>query len=242
MSFLQSHHKSGWITDLVLPGRLSDLQLPGDILETGRQIAIEMCSNPIYMCRLNPLVQAVEMIDDSHPKAVDHRAMGKSFGVDVDELIAKHGAESSVSETGRQISDEIAELNRRHPIGEFRNYAITDKLSPLPGIPYTTLLTYHSNILRTPTGMITFTNPGSGVSIYGTFTINIAHCKDNKALDASDGKGWVVNLLETNETKCNIVLGSYIRATTDKSHRQAHGRFKEEWRGRMKERGFEFSG
>ena len=169
------------------------------------------------MCHLNPLVQKVEQISSSHPKSVDHVALARVYNIDL----------------SADPEDNLFEGNE----GEWKFYAITDKLNVLPG--YSTDLVYYSAIRKTKNGMEALTNPGSGVTIHGKFSIKIAHPSDAKALDASDGKGWVVNYVETNELKCNVVLSYYIKATTDKSHRAAHGRFKELWRERMKERGFE---
>jgi len=45
-------------------------------------------------------------------------------------------------------------------------------------------------------------------------------------------------LLETNELKCNVLLSWYIKGSTDKSHRIAHGKFKEEWLRGMVALGF----
>jgi hypothetical protein len=208
MSFLQTSFKSGWITDLVLPAP-TGVQTPQDVITAGHTTALEMCSNPIFMCQLNPLVQKVVELPASDPKAVDHVAMARTFKVDDD---VADGAEP------------------------WKHYAITDKLTPLPG--YTTDLTYYSAIRRTRDGMQALTNAGSGVTIYGSFSVKVAEPRDVLALDASDGKGWVVNFIETNELRCNLVLSYYIKATTDKSHRTAHARFKEMWRERMREKGF----
>lgn len=208
MSFLQTSFKSGWITDLVLPAP-TGIQSPQDVLEAGEATALEMCTDPVFMAHLNPLIQKVVEIPASDPKAVDHLALAKDFKVDL---------------TAEYVTED------------WKHYAITDKLNPFPG--YTTELTYYSAIRRTRDGMEALTNPGSGVTIYGRFSIKIAEPRDVKALDASDGRGWVVNYLETNELKCNALLSYYIKATTDKSHRAAHQRFKELWRERMKVRGF----
>jgi hypothetical protein len=236
---MQTTLKSGWITDLVLPGP-SGVQSPADVLEAGRQVAVEMCSDPIFMARLNPLVQKVEEISAAHKNAVDHLAMARDFKVDLDGTGLRGSGTSGTGVDGRAAS---AASNRSDILseadgGDWRHYAITDKLTPFPG--YTTDLTYYSAIRKTRTGMEALTNPGSGVTIYGRFSIRVAEPSDVKALDASDGKGWVVNFLETNELRCNVMLSYYIKATTDKSHRIAHGRFKELWRERMKERGFLF--
>ena len=167
------------------------------------------------MFKLNPLIQKVEELPASHPKAVDQVALARDFKVDLDH------------DEALLADDET---------GTWKYYAITDKLPVLPG--YTTEMTYHSAIRRTKSGMEAFTNPGNGISIYGKFAVHVAHPSDGKALDASDGTGWVVNFVETNELKCNLLLSYYIKATTDKSHRAAHARFKELWRGKMGERGF----
>ncbi|EXJ55967.1 hypothetical protein A1O7_08898 [Cladophialophora yegresii CBS 114405] len=209
MSFLQTTIKSGWITDLVLPAPVGT-QSPHDVLQAGHSTALEMCTNPTFMAQLNPLVQGVVELPPTDPKAVDHMSMARTFNVDAGPT---EGADP------------------------WKHYAITDKLTPLPG--YTTDLTYYSAIRRTRDGMQAFTNAGSGVTIYGCFSVKVAEPRDVLALDASDGKGWVVNFVETNELKCNLILSYYIKATTDKSHRTAHARFKEVWRERMRERGFD---
>ncbi|KAH0848625.1 hypothetical protein AYO21_02829 [Fonsecaea monophora] len=208
MAFMQTSFKSGWITDLVLPAP-PEGKSPQDVLDAGYELALKMCTDPILMAQLNPLVNKVVNIPASDPKAVDHKAMCKDFKVD---------------------------LNADYAAEDFQHYAITDKLNVIPG--YSTDLTYYSAIRRTKDGMEALTNPGSGVTIYGRFTIRIAEPRDVKALDASDGKGWVVNFYETNELRCNVMLSYYIRATTDKSHRTAHGRFKEMWYQGMKDMGY----
>ncbi|KIW33397.1 uncharacterized protein PV07_00250 [Cladophialophora immunda] len=208
MSFMQTTFKSGWITDLVLPAP-PEGKSPQDVLDAGYELALKMCTDPVMMARLNPLITNVVTIPASDPKAVDYMALSKDFKVD---------------------------LNADYAIEDFQHYAITDKLNVLPG--YSTDLTYYSAIRRTKDGMEALTNPGSGVTIHGRFSIRVAEPRDVKALDASDGKGWVVNFYETNELRCNVMLSYYIRATTDKSHRMAHGRFKEMWYQGMKDLGY----
>ncbi|ETI21527.1 hypothetical protein G647_07874 [Cladophialophora carrionii CBS 160.54] len=225
MSFLQTTVKSGWITDLVLPAPVG-IQSAQDVIQAGHATALEMCTDPIFMAHLNPLVQSVVELPASDPKAVDYKAMARTFNVDVDA-----GSLSPVP--GAAGRDD----HHQYP---WKHYAITDKLTPLPG--YTTELTYYAAIRRTADGMQAFTNAGSGVTIYGCFSVKVAEPSDVFALDASDGKGWVVNFIETNELRCNLVLSYYIKATTDKSHRTAHARFKELWRERMREKGFDCGG
>lgn len=208
MAFMQTTLKSGWITDLVLP-HPPEGQTAATVLEAGLALALRMCSDPHLMCRLNPLVQSVAPLAPSDPKAVDAALLAEEFAVDL-----------------------AADYAR----GPFDHFAVTDKLHVLPG--YTTELTYYSAIRATADGMEALTNPGSGVRIYGRFSVKVADGGDAKALDAANSKGWVLNLLETNELHCNVLLSWYIKGSTDKSHRTAHSRFKEEWVKGMAALGF----
>src|ERR1700761_4596289 len=118
MPSLQTTFKSGWITALVLPAP-TGIQSPQDVLDAGLSTALEMVSDAHFMAHLNPLVQKCEVIPPSHPKAVDHTALATAFKVPATHENTIEGEE-----------------------GEWRHYAITDKLALFPG--YTTDLTYYS--------------------------------------------------------------------------------------------------
>ncbi|KIX08483.1 uncharacterized protein Z518_03139 [Rhinocladiella mackenziei CBS 650.93] len=238
MSLLQTTFKSGWITDLVLPP-VPEGKTPSDVLYTGYRIALEMCSDANLMARLNPLVQSVNTIGPSHAKAVDYQSLAADFGVD---------------------------LSAQYATGRFTQYEIMDKLPLLFG--YSTELRYYSAIRPTKDGMEALTNPGSGVTIYGRFTVQIAQATGPEGgagmggsyatnITGAEGSGanvdvenniggatgtergvGVIHFLETNELKCNVFLSWYIKASTDKSHRTAHANFKERWIARMKELGY----
>lgn len=210
MAFMQTSFKSGWITDLILPPP-PEGKTAQEVLEFGLKLALKMCSDPELMTSLNPLIQSVVRMPDNHDKAVDHAAMCDLFSVDPNPTYAQGSP--------------------------FTQFAITDKLSMLGGY-YTTDLTYHSAIRQTADGMEALTNPGSGVLIYGRFSVKVAEARDPKALDAANGKAWVINFLETNDLRCNVLLSWYIKSSTEKSHRTAHAKFKDMWLQRMKDAGY----
>lgn len=115
----------------------------------------------------------------------------------------------------------LIDTTASNALSPFKHFEITDKLSL--GLGYTRDLVFHSAVRTTTTGMEGVTAPGSGVTIHGRF--DIQRSPDNPA---------VLHLIETSETRCNFVLGLYIRATMGKSHQAIHANFKDEWMLRMK--------
>ncbi|RMD40603.1 hypothetical protein DV735_g4539, partial [Chaetothyriales sp. CBS 134920] len=84
-------------------------------------------------------------------------------------------------------------------------------------------LVTRSALRKTATGFESFTSPGSGVKIHGTFNL----------YRSPDVLG-VVHFIERNETKCNLFLGVYIKATLASSHRTLHENFKLAWNEALK--------
>ncbi len=119
------------------------------------------------------------------------------------------------------------ELKPDYALGEWIQFEITDKLSIL--YAFSTDLIYHTAMRKTRTGFEGLTNPGNGVRIHGKFDVVKAEQL------GEDGEG-VINFVEHNETRCNVFLSAYIKATTGSSHRQMHERFKERWNEEMKRR------
>jgi len=215
MAFLSTSLKSGYITDLILPAPLEG-QTPDDVLRTGLDAIFASVHTPNTMITLNPLVHEVKQLLPSDPKAVDVSSIAPSFGVAVDSPYA-------ILREGESAAP-----------GGFQQFEILDKLNVMFG--FTSDLTYHSAIRQTKMGMEAFTNAGSGVTIYGRWEIKVA-----PGLQQSDGGGGpvqVINLIERNEIKCNVLLSWYIKASLDKSHRETHRRLKEKWLAAMREAGY----
>ncbi|KIW21170.1 hypothetical protein PV08_01750 [Exophiala spinifera] len=248
---MQTTFQQGYITDLVCPppprGKTAE-----DVLAMGFSLALDMVHSARTMCTLNPFVQAVEPMSDSHPKLVDTRALAKTF----------------------QVSHDDAE----YATGPFVQYEIRDKLPVVGG--WSTTLVYHSALRETRDGLESLTNPGNGVTIHGRWVLSVdggggggggggdakgdartatstngggggtaaaaaAAQRDEMTRPAppqetDDGKfslgnaSGVIHLLETQNTRCNVLLSWYIKQSLDKSHRTTHQRFKEMWRERMK--------
>ena len=78
---------------------------------------------------------------------------------------------------------------------------------------------------RTTTGFEGLTSPGNGVRIHGKFDV----------VPSAEAEG-VLDFIEHNETRCNVFLAQYIKATTGASHREMHERFKGRWNEEMKRR------
>ncbi|KEF53444.1 uncharacterized protein A1O9_10419, partial [Exophiala aquamarina CBS 119918] len=213
MAFLSTSLKSGYITDLILPAPLEG-QRPDDVLRTGLDAIFASVHTPNTMITLNPLVHEVKQLASTDPKAVDVATVAPSFGValDVPYAILREGDTASP--------------------GGFQQFEILDKLNVMFG--YTTDLTYHAAIRQTKMGMEAFTNAGSGVTIYGRWEIKVGNDADKGA----QGQGQVINLIERNEIKCNVLLSWYIKASLDKSHRETHRRLKEKWLAAMREAGY----
>ena len=110
--------------------------------------------------------------------------------------------------------------------GEWVQFEITDKLPILFSV--STTLVYHTAMRPTRTGFEGLTNPGNGVRIHGKFDVV-------KSAETEGGEG-VLNFIEKNETRCNVFLAQYIKATTGSSHREMHERFKGRWNEEMKRR------
>ncbi|KAI1610829.1 hypothetical protein EDD36DRAFT_304642 [Exophiala viscosa] len=216
MTFMRTHFQQGYITDLVCPppppGKTAT-----QVLQIGLVLAREMCSSAKVMTTLNPYIADVSTISPADPAAVDIHSLAATFNVDV---------------------------RADYATSDFTQYAITDKLPVLFG--YSTTLVYHSALRTTRDGLEALTNPGNGVTIHGRWVVKVAErseyvdevsreapMDDAFSLGSSSG---VVNLLETQATRCNVMLSWYIRQSVDKSHRTTHKRFKELWRERMKER------
>jgi len=123
----------------------------------------------------------------------------------------------------KMASDFHVPLDAPYATSSFQQgqFAITDKLTVLPG--YSTDLVYHSAMRTTTTGMESLTDPGSGVTIYGRWEV--------KQPESETG---VLHLLEMSETRSNVFLSWYIKATTNKSHQILHQGIKERWLKRMK--------
>lgn len=112
------------------------------------------------------------------------------------------------------------ELKPDYARGDWVQYQITDKLNVL----WTSKdLIYYTAMRKTMTGFESVTDPGSGVKVHGTFDIQ----------RSNDGPG-IIHYIERNETKCNVFLSMYIKATTGSSHRAMHENFKKKWSEEMK--------
>lgn len=212
MAFLQTTLKSGYITDLILPRPLEG-QTADDVLKAGLDAIFASVHTPNTMITLNPLVHEVKQLSPSDPKAVDVTTIAPIFGVPID-------APYAVLHEGE---------NPAH--GGFQQFQILDKLNVMFG--YTTDLTYFSAIRQTKMGMEALTNAGSGVIIYGRWEIKVAGSPSG---DTAGGQ--VINLIERNEIKTNVLLSWYIKASLDKSHRETHRRLKEKWLSAMREAGY----
>lgn len=214
MAFLNTTLRSGYITDLVLPPAKPG-QDPNAILQEGLSAIYASIHDPKTMITLNPLVQDVKQIASSDSKAVDHQTLAPSFGVD---LNAPYLAPSSTQDNSNAPSSS--------PYG-FNHFEILDKLNLAFG--FTQNLIYHAAIRPTRWGMEAFTNAGSGVTIFGRWEIKVA---DN---------GRVINIIEKNEIRCNVVVSWYINRTVDKSHAETHARLKAKWISDMKAKGYDYS-
>ncbi|RVX75036.1 hypothetical protein B0A52_01313 [Exophiala mesophila] len=212
MAFLQTNIRSGYITDLVLPPAQQG-QDPATILEQGLAAIFASIHSPTIMINLNPLVQSVNQIPESDPKSVDYREIAPSFDIALDAPYVI------------LTQDESDPKANTISTNGFRQFEIVDKLNI--GFGMTQNLVYHAAIRQTRFGMETFTNAGSGVVIFGRWEIKVA-----------DG-GRVINIIEKNVVRCNLLLSWYIRSTIDKSHAEAHAKLKEKWIVRMKEVGFD---
>ncbi len=216
---MQTSFQQGYITDLVCPPPPPG-KTASDVLQTGLALALDMVQSAKTMCTLNPFVLDVTSMPADHPKLVDTQALASNFNVDVSAAYAT---------------------------SQFSQYEITDKLPVFAG--YSTTLVYHTALRQTRDGLESLTNPGNGVTIHGRWVIKVADRgsgsdeEKNKAAppeESDDGKfslgnaSGVINLLETQQTRCNVVLSWYIKQSFDKSHRTTHRRFKELWRERMK--------
>jgi hypothetical protein len=115
------------------------------------------------------------------------------------------------------------DLNSPNATSGWTQYDITDNLNLLFG--YTQKLVFQSALRKTKTGFESVTNPGSGVRLHGRFNIE----------KSSEAPG-IINFIEHNETKCNVFLGVYIKATLGSSHKTLHENFKKAWNEKMKQK------
>ncbi|KAK5047046.1 hypothetical protein LTR84_006988 [Exophiala bonariae] len=214
MAFLQTTLKSGYITDLILPRPLEG-QTPDEVLKAGLDAIFASVHTPNTMITLNPLVHEVKQLSPSDPKAVDVMSVAPIFGLAVD-------APYAVLRDGENPA-----------LGGFQQFEILDKLNVMFG--YTTDLTYFSAIRATKMGMEALTNAGSGVVIYGRWEIKVSGSPGG---EGTSGGGQVINLIERNEIKTNVLLSWYIKASLDKSHRETHRRLKEKWLSAMRDAGY----
>ena len=193
---LETTIRSGFITDLVVPLGGTQGHSSSDLQKIAYDTAMEVLHDFPTFIRSNPLVQDVQQIYPSNPKYIDVHQFSMDFKVD------EHDGNAT---------------------SEYVQYEITDRLNLLFG--YSQTLIYHSALRKTKTGFESFTNPGSGVRIHGTFDI--------RRLEENAG---VINFVEHNETKCNVFLSVYIKATLGSSHKAMHENFKKAWNEAMKKK------
>jgi hypothetical protein len=188
--------RSGFITDLIVPRAGTCGKSATELDQIAFDTAVELLHDHPSFIQSNPLVQGCEKIHAQHPKYIDVHQFHMDFGVP-------------------EHSERV--------VGPYVQYEIEDKLNLIFG--YTQQLIYHSALRRTTSGFESFTNPGSGVKIHGTFDIQ-----------RSPESPGVINFVEHNETKCNVLLSMYIKATNSKAHREMHENFKKAWNEKMKEK------
>lgn len=193
---LETTIRSGFITDLLVPPTGTCGKSGPDLERLAYDTAMEVLHDFPAFIRSNPLVQNVDQIYPSNPKYIDVHQFSMNFNVD----------EHSPNATS-----------------EYIQYDIKDKLNLLFG--FSQDLIYQSALRKTKTGFESFTNPGSGVKIHGTFDIK----------QSTEAPG-VINFIEHNETRCNVFLSVYIKATTSSSHKSLHENFKKAWNEKMKQK------
>lgn len=224
---LQTTLRTGYITDLILPAP-HDGETSDDVLRVGLDAIFSSVHTPNTMITLNPLVHDVKQLQDTDPKAVDVRTLAPSFGVALDAPYVVN-AEAGTDARAEGVLPDAA---------GFKHFAILDKLNMLFG--YTTDLLYHTAIRQTKSGMEAFTNAGSGVVICGKWDVKVSESSTSPQAAGLAGPGKVINLIERNEIRCNLVLSWYIKSSLDKSHRETHRRLKEKWIKAMKDAGYEY--
>ena len=208
MVSLSTTLKSGFITDLTIPPPGTKSLTTTQLTQLSLDVALSILHDFEAFVRSSPLVTNVVQIHAGHHKYIDVPAFCREFGV---------------------------ELHPDYVVGdgEWVQFEITDKLSIL--YAFSTELVYHTAMRRTKSGFESVTNPGNGVRIHGKFDVVKAAPERKGEADGEEGEG-VINFIEHNETRCNVFLAQYIKATTGSSHRAMHERFKEKWNEEMKRR------
>lgn len=162
---------------------------------------------------LNPLVQHYSRVPHSDPneqeRLVDLERLGPEFNVHLG--------------TAHSCSDF-----KESRVGEFVHYEIVDKFVMLGGLT-SKLMTYRAAFRplydmssnsapgaagRESIGLETISDPGSGVSLLGKWSVG-----------EDDRKPGFLVLTEQVKVHCNVFMGWYVRSQLEQAHAQLHKEF-----------------
>ena len=241
---MQTTLRSAFITDLLLPPPHSLPNLtPASISELGYTTALNLLLDSEAFIRSNPLVTKVRAIHSSSDSKhfIDVAHFCSEFNVD-----PRGDVRRGISDTWTQweITDKLnwglgssdlvyATAMRRIPGGfesvtnpgsGVRIYGRFEVLraSELGRLAHTTP---HLEQGASPHDAPPHPSDQSGVPAYQAGAPNAVPGWE----ESNDGSDGVVHFIEHNETRCNALLGVYIKATNSKAHREMHETFKRRW-------------
>lgn len=231
MPSLDTSIKSGFITDLQVPPPGTCGKTTEELTSLSLSVARSLLQDFKAFILSSPLVQSAVEIHPGHPKYIDVATLCSEFGVDPDKTETPPSANIDHANHDPTPNPNPNPNSNPDPSPSkctWIQYEITDRLPLLFNTTHTTLV-YHTAMRRTSSGFESVTTPGNNVRIHGTFSVT-------QSADDNPGAEDTLTFIEHNETKCNVLLAGYIKATMGSSHREMHERFKAGWNEKMKTR------
>ena len=257
MPSLSSALKSGFITDLTVPPpNTCNLSTP-HLEHLSYNTALSILHDFESFIRSNPLVQNVKRLSKDDKGYIDVVNFGKEFDV------AQPSTTSRQNHPAQQQQQQATRPGEEDE-DEWIQFEITDKLSILYAfstqlVYYTAMRKTSSGFesLTNPGNGVrihgtfdvvrsTSSSPPPPNTIPWSSTIDDEqlHAHEriastvrpsmNIARDDDTGGAGVIHFIEKNETRCNVLLSAYIKATAGAAHREMHERFKRQWNEGMK--------
>jgi hypothetical protein len=172
---------------------------PHPSLANAHKTALSLLHDPSEIITFNPLVTHFEEIDPNT--------------IDINPLLPSRNSSSSELPNSANIS------------GAARRYFRITESKPLLCGWYISEFDFHISYLAVDEGCDTVVSAPGGVSIMGTWRVEIA------SSDAGEAEG--LRLFESATVTCPSIFARFIRGSLGSSHVVLHQRFTERWRARL---------
>ena len=245
--------KSGFITDLTIPPPGTQSLTADHLSQLSLDVALALLHDLEAFIRSSPLVTNVARIHPGHAKYIDVRAFCQLFDLELhpDYVVDEEGGAEWVQ---YEITDKLSVLYafsteivyytamRRtksgfesvtNPGNGVRIHGKFDvvKAAPAPAAEQSSV--GGGGCIAERTSEATAARPQQQQQQQQQVGLGLRLGGEGEGEAEVDG---VINFVEHNETRCNVFLAQYIKATTGSSHRAMHERFKERWNEEMKRR------